>query len=120
MQVIPSTGRSIANSLGWPDYETSDLYQPFVSVKFGSWYLTQQLDAFGIAHVALSAYNAGPGNAMRWRNRTLAACPAGSEPEECTFDYDLFVEIIHLRETRLYVRYIYKHFAAYQYLYGLP
>jgi soluble lytic murein transglycosylase len=120
MQVIPSTGRSIANSLGWPDYETSDLYRPFVSVKFGSWYLAQQLGSFGIPHVALSAYNAGPGNAMRWLNRVLDACPAGTAPEECAFDYDLFVEIIHLRETRLYVRQIYKHFAAYQYLYGLP
>jgi soluble lytic murein transglycosylase len=119
MQVIPSTGRSIANSLGWPDYETDDLYRPFVSVKFGSWYLAQQRDTFdGLVHPALSAYNAGPGNARRWLDRVLAACSDEVAPGECAFDYDVFVEIIHLRETRLYVRQIYKHFAVYQYLYG--
>ena len=123
MQVIPSTGQSIANSLGWPNYETADLYRPFISVKFGSWYLARQLDTFdGLVYAALAAYNAGPGNARRWLDRTLgddaesgsvAACP-----DDCAFDYDVFVEIIHLRETRLYIRQVYKHFAVYQHLYG--
>jgi soluble lytic murein transglycosylase len=118
MQVIPSTGRSIASSLNWPDYETDDLYRPFISVKFGSWYLARQRDTFdGMLYPALSAYNAGPGNARRWLNRTLATCPDGVADDACPFDYDVFVDLIHLRETRLYVRQIYKHFAVYQYLY---
>jgi soluble lytic murein transglycosylase len=119
MQIIPSTGRGIADSLGWPDYETADLYRPFISVKFGSWYLARQRDTFdGLLYPALAAYNAGPGNARRWLDRTLASCPDETGPDDCPFDYDFFVEIIHLRETRLYVRQIYSHFAVYQYLYG--
>jgi soluble lytic murein transglycosylase len=124
MQIIPSTGRSIANSLGWPGFETADLYRPYISVKFGSWYLARQFDTFdGLVYPALSAYNAGPGNAQSWLNRTMAACADAEESGEqgtagCTFDFDLFVEIIPIRETRHYIRQIYKHFSVYQHLYG--
>jgi soluble lytic murein transglycosylase len=123
MQIIPSTGQGIANSLGWPGFETTDLYRPFISVKFGSWYLARQLDTFdGLVYPALAAYNAGPGNARRWLDRTRATCsevaaPDGQAPELCPFDYDFYVEIIDLRETRLYLRQIYKHYTVYQYLY---
>jgi soluble lytic murein transglycosylase len=123
MQIIPSTGQSIARSLAWPGYEVLDLYRPYVSVKFGTWYLGQQRDTFeGLIYPALAAYNAGPGNARRWLDRTLAIC---SEPDasaeasaECPFDYDVFVELINLYETRLYIRQIYKHFSVYQHLYA--
>jgi soluble lytic murein transglycosylase len=119
MQIIPSTGQGIANSLGWAGYETADLYHPFISVKFGTWYLAQQWDTFdGLFYPALSAYNGGPGNARRWLNRALTVCPDEAEPDACPFDYDVFVEIIHLYETRLYIRQIYKHFAVYQHLYS--
>jgi soluble lytic murein transglycosylase len=124
MQIIPSTGQGIANSLGWPDYETADLYRPFISVKFGSWYLARQLDTFdGLVYPALAAYNAGPGNARRWLERTSAACAGEVAPEQqgadiCPFDYDFYVEITDLRETRLYLRQIYKHYTVYQHLYG--
>jgi soluble lytic murein transglycosylase len=124
MQIIPSTGQGIANSLGWPGYETTDLYRPFISVKFGSWYLARQLDTFdGLIYPALAAYNAGPGNARRWLDRTRAACADVVAPDQqgadaCPFDYDFYVEIIDLRETRLYLRQIYKHYTVYQHLYG--
>ncbi len=122
MQIIPSTGESIARTLRWPEYDTSDLYRPFVSVKFGTWYLAQQRDTFdGRIYPALAAYNAGPGNARRWLDRTLAICEDPNGPTdasaECPFDYDVFVELINLYETRLYIRQIYKHFSVYQHLY---
>lgn len=107
MQVIPSTGASIAQALGWPsDYETADLYRPLVSVRFGTWYLARQRDRFdGRLDVALAAYNGGPGNAAQW----LAA--AGDDP-------DLFLEQITLGETRLYLQRIREHYAVYVRLYG--
>ena len=119
MQIIPSTGQSIANSLGWPGYATSDLYRPYISVKFGSWYLARQREMFdGLIYPALAAYNGGPGNAQRWLDQTLVDCALASGTDECPFDYDVYVELINLYETRLYVKQIYKHFAVYQHLYG--
>ncbi|HID89168.1 MAG TPA: tetratricopeptide repeat protein, partial [Anaerolineae bacterium] len=107
MQVIPSTGASIAQALGWPpDYETADLYRPLVSVRFGTWYLARQRDRFGgRLDVALAAYNGGPGNAAHW----LEA--AGDDP-------DLFLERITLGETRLYLQRIREHYEMYVRLYG--
>lgn len=107
MQVIPPTGEQIAATLGWPpDYQTADLYRPYVSVQFGAFYLATQHDLFsGRTEVALAAYNGGPGNAARW------AQAAGDDP-------DLFVELIAFSGTRQYVRRIGEHLAVYQALYA--
>jgi len=107
MQVIPSTGDYIAGRLGWPpDYQAADLYRPLVSVRFGTWYLMQQVERFdGDIQAALAGYNGGPGNAARWREA------AGGDP-------DWFFEAISLSETRLYVQRITEHYARYRWLYA--
>jgi soluble lytic murein transglycosylase len=106
MQVIPSTGAAIAQALDWPpDYDTSDLYRPHISVRFGIWYLTQQLPHVdNNLFVAMAGYNGGPGNALAWW---------GAADK----DEDLFVELISFRETSLYVRLIREHYAKYRWLY---
>ncbi|MBX7214883.1 MAG: transglycosylase SLT domain-containing protein [Thermoflexales bacterium] len=106
MQVIPATGREIAGQLGWPpNYQTRDLNKPAVSVRFGVYYLSRQLKAFdGDVVAALAAYNAGPGRALRWRER------AGGDP-------DVFVETMTLAEPVTYVRNIEVNFAVYRQLY---
>jgi soluble lytic murein transglycosylase len=107
MQVIPDTGAQIAAELGWPpDYGTGDLYRPYVSLRFGTYYLAQQRDRFdGRLDVALAAYNGGPVNAARWLER------AGDDP-------DLFLELITFRESRLYLQRVKEHLAIYRALYG--
>lgn len=106
MQIIPSTGQDIANKLGWLNYANQDLYKPYLNVAFGIFYLAEQLDLFdGNAYMALSAYNGGPGNALYWQ---------GLAPD----DLDLYVEVISLSETRLYVQRIYNHYTIYRALYG--
>jgi soluble lytic murein transglycosylase len=107
MQVIPPTGAEIAAELGWPpDYETADLYRPYVSVRFGTHYLAKQRERFeGRIDAALAGYNGGPGNAQRWLER------AGD-------DLDLFLETITFGETRLYLQRIREHYAVYRALYG--
>lgn len=106
MQVIPPTGAEIASELNWPPgYETADLYRPYVSLPFGTYYLAKQRDRFdGRVEVALAAYNGGPFNAQRWIDR------AGDDP-------DLFLESITLGEPHLYVRRIREHLAVYRVLY---
>ncbi len=105
-QVIPDTGAWIAERLDWPDYENDDLFKPYVGITFGGYYLREQLDAFnGDVHAALSAYNAGPGNAARWYET------AGS-------DIDWYHNIVDFPETRLYIERIYSGFDIYRYLYA--
>ncbi|MEA3376707.1 MAG: tetratricopeptide repeat protein [Chloroflexota bacterium] len=107
MQVIPPTGAEIASEIGWPpNYETAHLYRPYVSLRFGTYYLAKQRDRFdGRIEVALAAYNGGPFNAQRWIER------AGDDP-------DLFLETITLHEPQLYIKRIKEHLAVYRALYG--
>lgn len=107
MQVIPDTGALIAAQLGWPpEYETGDLYHPYVSLRFGTFYLAEQRDRFdGRLDAALAGYNGGPLNAQRWLES------AGDDP-------DIFFETIAFDETRLYLERIREHLAVYEALYG--
>ncbi len=107
MQVIPPTGEEIAADLNWPpDYETADLYLPYVSVRFGTHYLAKQRTRFdGRIDAALAGYNGGPFNAQRWLEQ------AGDDP-------DIFFETISFGETRSYLERIREHLAIYQALYG--
>lgn len=105
MQVIPSTGEWIATQLAWPEYQNSDLYLPYINVKFGTYYLGKQVDTFGDNfYAALAAYNAGPGNAQIWDQLSEG-------------DYDLFLEVIRLDEPRRYIQRVREHYAMYQHLY---
>ena len=105
-QVIPDTGSYIAQQLNWLNYENDDLYRPYVGLAFGAYYLDLQLDHFDHhPHVALAAYNAGPGNAARWY-------------EAAGGDIDLFVETVDFSETRQYIERIYTGFVMYRELYG--
>ena len=104
-QVIPSTGESIAATLGTEGFTASDLYRPNVSLKFGASYLSDQLKQLdGDPYRALAAYNGGPGAA------SSAADSAGA-------DEDLFVEDLEFDETRDYVRLVLENYARYRQLY---
>ena len=106
MQVIPPTAQYIADQLNWPDYQHSQLFQPYIGVAFGAYYLDEQLGRFSRDAIpALAAYNAGPGRAYDWH------ALAGGDP-------DLFMTTITIDSTRLYIRYIYRNYNIYRALYG--
>jgi soluble lytic murein transglycosylase len=107
MQIIPSTGASVAKSIGWPvAFDPEDLYRPHVSMRLGTQYLASNLKLLdGDLYAALAAYNAGPGNASIWKEL------AGD-------DQDLLLETIRFQETRDYIRYIYEIYAIYRNLYS--
>lgn len=90
-QIIPSTARAIVRELGPADFALGDLFQPELSLRMGAYYFGIQLRRFGWWGQAAAAYNGGPTNSARWYR--LAAG-----------DRDLFVETIHLAETRNYVK----------------
>jgi len=66
MQIMPATGREIAEALNEPFFE-DNLYDPETSIRFGCYYLRKQMDRFdqNVA-VTLAAYNAGPHRAEQW------------------------------------------------------
>lgn len=106
MQIIPATGEEIAANLGWPEnYSSSDLIRPIVNLTLGVDYLNRQYEQFdGDLYAALAAYNAGPGNALAWKQLV-------------SDDPDLFLEIIRFAETRDYIRHIYENFSIYRLIY---
>ena len=108
-QVMPTTAEGIAQRLKVDGFQDADLYRPAVSVRFGAFYLSNQIAAMnGSLQGAFAAYNGGPGNAQRWANGDTVADP------------DLFAENIDYPETRDYVKLVYGYYGAYQELYTWP
>jgi soluble lytic murein transglycosylase len=67
MQLRPETAKGIAIRTGGNRFQTSDLYNPEINVRYGSWYLRHLLDKYGDEKLALAAYNAGQRNVDTWR-----------------------------------------------------
>lgn len=105
-QVMPATGRQVAQSLGMARFDADDLWDPDTNIRIGSTYLGRMLRTFGHPGLAAAAYNAGPGAVSRWLER------AGNVP------FDVFVEDIPYAETRGYVKRVLRSYAAYEHLYG--
>jgi soluble lytic murein transglycosylase len=107
MQILPSTGRSLAKSVG-VRYREGTLFEPEMGLRLGARYFRRLLDAFGgRVERALAAYNAGPGRAGVWSS----ARPQATAEE--------FIEGIPYPETRGYVMGILAHREHYRRLYGL-
>ena len=48
---------------------SSDLLDPELNVRYGSWYLRHLLDRYHDVRTALAAYHAGQGNVDEWRRQ---------------------------------------------------
>ncbi|GEM_PF-891557 len=106
MQIMPSTGRKIARRIGMRPFHSGMLYTPKVNVRMGCWYLGELLKKFeGNVMLAAASYNAGPHRVAAW----------------LTFQQDLdadeFVEEIPFRETRRYVKKVFRTYILYNFLY---
>jgi soluble lytic murein transglycosylase len=94
MQVMPSTGKWVAEKIGLTDYVHGMLSDIRTNIVLGTNYLNMVLtNAEGSQVLATAAYNAGPGRARTWRG-LLSAPMEGA----------VFVETIPFDETRNYVR----------------
>jgi len=103
-QVMPTTGQEIARRLGIKNFSLDQLYLPYISIRFGTWYLAQDLKTFAEPIYALIAYNAGGGRVNRWQHA----------------DLDFAVEAIDIQETSQYVSIVYSNWKQYQTIYASP
>ncbi|MGK0273568.1 MAG: soluble lytic murein transglycosylase, partial [Cocleimonas sp.] len=92
MQVLPSTAKDVAKSLGIRSHRTSDLYVPEKNANIGAAYMSQMLKRFkGNYAKATASYNAGPHRIPRWLPKQTISAPR-------------WIESIPFDETRNYVR----------------
>ncbi len=101
MQLMPTTAKQFKRKVN-----KEQLNDPNINIKIGVKYLTQLLQKYnGNMIYALSAYNAGESRVKNWRNNIF------------TTDNPLIViESIPFRETRLYVKLIYRNLFFYNFL----
>jgi soluble lytic murein transglycosylase len=86
MQITPEAAEFIEKQSGGTTFELSDLGDPELNIRYGTFLLRELLDRYdGDEAAALAAYNAGPGNADEWGGA------------------DLTIEDIEFPETRAYV-----------------
>lgn len=92
MQIMPTTGETIAKDLG-ATFTTDSLCVPEFNVRFGAYYIRSLVKQFhGNIVLAIAAYNGGPHNARRWYESNRRD------------DFDLYVEDVGYTETRGYVK----------------
>jgi len=107
MQVMPSTGKELARAYGPAPFAPANLTTPEVNLHLGAAFFVEMNGRYGgVLPLVLSAYNAGPTRATRWRR-----FPEVSDPAR-------FTERIPIDETRGYVKNVSRNFGLYQVLYG--
>lgn len=92
MQIMPNTGRQIAQALQTRLRDPEELLDPVTNIRYGTAYLRTMLDERKHIPLATAAYNAGSARVRRWLPRDQAL-PA-----------DIWLETIPFKETRDYVR----------------
>jgi soluble lytic murein transglycosylase len=110
MQIMPATGRRIADRLGVRDFQVTDLLDPQTNVEFSAWYLSSLIQRFeGRLPLAIASYNGGPHNVRLWMRKNHPDMPL-----------DAFLELIPFSQTHRYVRRVLTHYAAYRAQERLP
>ena len=104
MQVMPATGKGVAQQLGLGSYS---LTNPEDSVNIGTFYLDYTHKKYNNnSMLAVASYNAGPHKVAQWVKRYGLA------------DADEFVEKIPYRETKGYVESVFENYWNYLLVYN--
>jgi hypothetical protein len=109
MQMMRPTAMRIAKDLGAHGFRARQLFDPPISIRFGTHYLSSLLELFDgdVAAVAAS-YHAGETAVARWRSRLGE------------LSLDEFIEEIPYASTRRYVQKVIASYGMYRLLYGHP
>jgi soluble lytic murein transglycosylase len=92
MQLLPSTAEKLSVLLNDPKPRDEDLFDPYLNIRYGSYYLSLLIESFGSVPMALCAYNGGPFNM-----ESLIAVRGN-------LSMDLFAETLPFSETSSYLR----------------
>ncbi|MGK7876313.1 MAG: transglycosylase SLT domain-containing protein [Xenococcaceae cyanobacterium] len=104
MQVMPGTGKWVAEKIDLEDYSLID---PDDNVNLGTWYLDYTHREYkNNSLLAVASYNAGPGNVAKWIRKYGLNDP------------DAFVEKIPFRETKGYVEAVFGNYWNYLRIYN--
>jgi len=67
MQITPEAAKDIARHSGATTFHTSDLSNPEINIKYGTYLLAERIESYdGNVAAALASYNAGPGPVEKW------------------------------------------------------
>lgn len=108
MQVLPSTAKSVASSIGVAFRRDSLLDEPDYNVRLGMAYLAKRLDDFSGSYIlTLASYNAGAGRVRQWLDEFGDPRAPGMDPID-------WIERIPFNETREYVQRILENTQVYR------
>ncbi len=106
-QVMPATGRELAQRLGLGPFKIGMLTRPEINLNMGTYYMRMMMDSLDNSTVeTLAAYNAGRTRVIKWRTFGQFR-----EPSE-------FIETITFDETRDYVQSVIRNGELYRTLYS--
>jgi soluble lytic murein transglycosylase len=106
MQLMPDTGRAVAESRQIPFPDASVLDQPEVNLELGSTFFGGLMREFGDARLAAAAYNAGPTRVREWW------------ASRHSDDVEVWVDQIPYNETRAFVKRVMLSWEEYRRVYG--
>ena len=107
MQIMPATGRGLAQQLGIGGISNRQLYNPDLSLRLGTFHFKKVLERFKYRlEYTLAGYNAGEHRVDKW-----LTWEDFSDPEE-------FAESIPFTETRGYVQAVIRNTAVYRLIYA--
>jgi len=73
MQITPEAAQFIEKQSGGTSFHTSDLSNPEINIKYGTYLLAERIEFYeGDVVAALASYNAGPGPVERWGGSAMS------------------------------------------------
>jgi len=108
MQLMPGTAREQAGKIGL-SYDASALMSDAnYNLRLGDSYFARMMDFFGGSYpLAVAAYNAGPGNVLKFLR-------SNGDPRQGGIDWIDWIEAIPLSETRNYVQRVLENAVVYE------
>ena len=107
MQLMPATAKEMAKRKKIDLKEKDEIYNPELNTKLGTFYLGRLAEKFQSELIyTAGSYNAGPHNMIKWINRWDGK------------SLDAFVEQIPFKETRNYVKRVYRTYKIYKQIYS--